>query len=243
MRQIFISAGHSNTKGRDRGAVSNGYVEGDLTVQLRSLIVEELNSMGLKPIVDSDDSILSQTINFFRSKVSPSCIVLDIHFNAGPPNAKGTETLIPKNSSSFERELAYQLSKDVSDTLGIPMRGNLNGFPGVKTELQSHHGSLGWMRLTGENVLMEVCFITNTQEMFNYIGNQRLLAYKIATTLKHFSLYGKIDYKQKDVIHTVREGDTLWGISRFYNVPVTTLKSLNVIENDRIVVGQQLKLK
>ena len=29
MRKIFIGAGHSNVKGKDRGAEGNGYIEGE----------------------------------------------------------------------------------------------------------------------------------------------------------------------------------------------------------------------
>ena len=42
MRKIFISAGHSNKQGTDRGASGNGFIEGELTVELRDLIVSEL---------------------------------------------------------------------------------------------------------------------------------------------------------------------------------------------------------
>lgn len=42
--------------------------------------------------------------------------------------------------------------------------------------------------------------------------------------------------------HTVKSGDTLWSISRSYDVSVSTLKSLNDLTTDRIKVGQTLRL-
>lgn len=42
MRTVFISAGHSNQPGRDRGAYGNGYNEGDLTAEFRNLVITEL---------------------------------------------------------------------------------------------------------------------------------------------------------------------------------------------------------
>lgn len=42
--------------------------------------------------------------------------------------------------------------------------------------------------------------------------------------------------------HTVRSGDSLWSISRSYNLSVSTLKSMNGLTSDVIRVGQTLKL-
>lgn len=42
--------------------------------------------------------------------------------------------------------------------------------------------------------------------------------------------------------HTVRSGDTLWSISRSYDVSVATIKSLNGLSSDHIRVGQKLRL-
>jgi len=42
------------------------------------------------------------------------------------------------------------------------------------------------------------------------------------------------------VIHMVKEGDTLWNIGRKYYVPVNTLRELNDLNNDDLMVGQKL---
>lgn len=251
MRKIFISAGHSNKPGRDRGASGNGFIEGELTVELRDLIVKELKKLGINPIVDKDDSILSQTINFFRNLTTKTCIVLDIHWNAATPKATGTETLIPLENTKFERELAAKLSEVVANRLKIPLRGRHGGFQGVKTEAQSHHGRLGWMRLTGENILMEICFITNKNDMEAYQREKLVLAKDIADVLFEFSKKGNElpnikDHKNKrDNVntHTVVRGDTLFHIARRYNTTVAELRRLNSLKNDLIRVGQVLKIK
>ena len=47
--------------------------------------------------------------------------------------------------------------------------------------------------------------------------------------------------KPKDVVHYVQKGDTLWGISRKYQVSLQSITSANRIsENSRLVVGQKL---
>jgi N-acetylmuramoyl-L-alanine amidase len=243
MRKIFISAGHSNRAGRDRGATGNGFIEGELTVELRNLIISELNKLGVKPIVDGDNTILSETLNFFRNLTTPNCIVLDLHWNAAAPTATGTETLIPSNPSQFEINLAEALSKAVNETLGIRLRGNHKGKLGVKTEAESHHGRLGWMRLTGENVLMEICFITNSSDMNAYQKNKNTLAKKIAEVLYSFAggVLNKVNSNR--LTHTVKRGETLFSIARFYSVSVDNILKLNNLRTDVIREGQVLIIR
>jgi N-acetylmuramoyl-L-alanine amidase len=241
MRKIFISAGHSNTKGKDRGAIGNGYIEGDLTVEFRNLLVSELKKLGVKAIVDKDDSISSQTLNFFRNLTTNTCIVLDIHWNAANASATGTETLIPSQNTDFERRLAAKLSEVVANRLKIPLRGRHAGFSGVKTEAESHHGRLGWMRLTGENVLMEICFISNPNDMRSYQENKVQLASDIANVLVEFARSGTSTTTSNT--HTVVSGDTLSAIARKYNTSVSEIKRLNNLNSDNIRIGQKLIIK
>ena len=42
--------------------------------------------------------------------------------------------------------------------------------------------------------------------------------------------------------YTVQKGDTLYGISKQFDVPVETIKRVNNLSNDRISVGQQLQI-
>ena len=134
MRNIFISAGHSNKPGRDRGASGNGFIEGNLAAEFRDLIVHKIQEQGINPIVDDNNSILSETINLFKNKTSSNSIVVDIHFNAGPPSATGTETLIPSDNTLFERQLAENISDAIHKRLGIKKRGKRNA-PNLHTRI------------------------------------------------------------------------------------------------------------
>ncbi len=242
MRKIFLSAGHSNRAGRDRGASGNGFIEGELTVELRNLIASELRRLGNVPIVDEDDSILSETIRFFQNKTTSNCIVIDLHWNASKPQATGTETLIPSQNTKFERDLAKAFSDVVAATLDIKLRGNHAGLSGVRTELESHHGRLGWMRLTGENILLEICFITNSSDMQKYQRNKRELAIGLAKVIFEFSRQGFETINSNTYV--VQRGDTLWAISRRFNTELLLLKVLNPnINFNNLQVGQIIRVK
>lgn len=241
MRKIFISAGHSNKTGRDRGAAGNGYVEGVLAVNFRNKVVANLKKLGANVTIDGDDSILQDSLNFFRKQVNDDAIVLDIHFNAAGPTATGTETLIPAIFSLNERKLANLLSNAVAETLDIPMRGD----KGVKTELESHHKKLAWMSLKGENVLMEICFISNKSDMEKFIKKEDELALKVAEILYNFSkniISNEPLKNYQSVVYTVRSGDTLGRIAQMFKTDVATIQKKNNLTSDLIHVGQQLKM-
>jgi len=184
-RKIWLSAGHSN--GTDKGASGNGYTEGALTIELRELIYNELETLGICAELDKNSNALKETIQFFKNLVSSNCILVDIHWNAAGPSATGTEVFIPNTYTKLELELAGKLAKCMSDTLGIPLRGSTNGVLGVKTESLSARGQLGWMRLNGNNILLEVCFISNKSDMEKYQDNKSMLAFKIAKILYEYS--------------------------------------------------------
>lgn len=176
-RKIIISAGHGGT---DPGAVSGNYVERELTIELRNLVVAELRALGINPLVDSNTNALKETLAWLRGKFGARDILFDIHWNAaGSPDAKGTEVIVPDRFSQFEKDLAKALLKVFTD-LGFKDRG-------VKPEALTARKKLGWMRPTAENVLLEVCFITNTMDMKLYEANKHNISKRIASVLNHYS--------------------------------------------------------
>jgi len=241
MRKIFISAGHSNKPGKDQGAAGNGFVEGQLSVELRNLLVSELKSMGVTPIADVDSNVLKESLTFFKNLTAKDSIVLDIHWNAGPPSATGVEVLIPSENSSVERNLAKDLADEISNTLSIPLRGSHAGLAGVKTEAESHHGRLGWMRLTGENVLLEMCFISSKSDMESYQKNKSTIAKKIAKVLYDYANEnGLPQIIGTTKTYKVKSGDTLSKIAVEYKTSVSEIKRLNNLTSDTIKINQVL---
>jgi len=46
---------------------------------------------------------------------------------------------------------------------------------------------LGWFRFTGQQVLLEVCFITNAKEMEMYIAKRDAVAKEIANVIANYA--------------------------------------------------------
>lgn len=176
-RKLFISAGHSNNPNKDRGAVGNGYIEGELTVELRKLIVDELKKLSITPIVDSDDTVTKETVIEASKFLDAKDIAIDIHFNASDnPVATGAETVIPATYTNVEYIIANDLLEIISSTLSVRKRR-------VITENASARGRLAFMRVNCENILLEICFISNKKDMEQYQTKKQDLAKAIANYL------------------------------------------------------------
>lgn len=170
----FLSAGHHR---KDPGAVANGYKEADLNIDFRDLVVAECKKLGLKVITDNDDETLSQYLN--RIKTGNGSVVLEFHFDAASPTATGTTALIEAEADRYDKAFAQEIVNLTSEVLGIRNRG-------VKSEKESSRGTLGLMREEGIICLLELGFITNSDDIKAYQKNKKELAWKMASIIKRY---------------------------------------------------------
>jgi len=177
-RKLFISAGHSNDLCKDMGAIGIGGIkEGNLTVELRDLIISELGILNQLVISDVDTNVTKETVKIIKATLTSRDIAIDIHFNAfSIESARGTEVLIPFKSSYVERTLAKILVDNIAACLSTKNRG-------VKTEATSFKQQLLFMTPNCENILLEICFITNKADMLMYVAKKKVLAKIIARCL------------------------------------------------------------
>jgi N-acetylmuramoyl-L-alanine amidase len=175
MKTAYILAGHSNT---DPGAVANGVKEADLTKGLRDQICGVLAEKGITYQRDNDAHNLTQVLKDLRSHEGD--LILDIHFNAsGDFKATGVEVLVPDRANREEIAFANKLCGTVAHTLGIRTRG-------VKSERDSARGRLAIMQPAGNNILLEVCFISNDTDLAAYEEYEGELAEVIADLVADF---------------------------------------------------------
>lgn len=174
-RKVFISAGHGNVPGKDMGAESTLILkEGQLTVELRKLVISELKTLNVYAIDDPDPNITKDTVQIINATLTSKDVAVDIHFNWFiKASAKGTEVLIPFKSSIYERELAKKLCAEISNVLKTTNRG-------VKTEAESAIGRLLFMTPKCENILIEVCFLSNLEDIMSYFEKKNEVAKVIA---------------------------------------------------------------
>jgi N-acetylmuramoyl-L-alanine amidase len=166
---IYVTAGHSN---QDPGASGNGYTEAALAKEFRDLVLRQLSNMNIKAWFDNDNDTLNSVLQKMNPNESDVC--LDIHFNAGPPTATGVEVITADRFTREELGAATRMSVNCSKILGIRNRG-------VKTEKDTARKMIGILRNEkGINLLLEICFISNANDMKAYQSKKRELAVEVA---------------------------------------------------------------
>ncbi len=173
MKTLIIGAGHG---GGDPGASGNRYIERDLAIEFRDLLVAELQKRSVRCIIDDNANALKASLVYFKKYFKPDSINIDIHWNAGPPAATGTEVLISTDASQFEKQLGGKIATTIATILGIKNRG-------LKTERDSARGTLAWLRQAGYDFIIEMCFISNKTDMDKYQSKKIELSKEIAKIL------------------------------------------------------------
>ena len=79
-------------------------------------------------------------------------------------------------------------------------------------------------------------------KLISLIERFDLTKYDIKKSKKSVSEKSKNTIKQKQ-IHTVQKGDTLYSVSRKYDIPIDKLVEINQINDKTIYIGQKLKIK
>lgn len=168
--KFAICAGHG---GNDPGACYGGHTERDLMVKLRDKVCENLSRMGHTVEADGAKGV-NLTLADAITLAKECEVSVEFHTNAAAnPAAKGVEVLsLPKH-----KDLSQKLAKAIATVLQSPLRGE----QGWKPQESSARGKLGFVQAGG--LIVEVFFLSNPEELANYIISEDLLAQKIAFAL------------------------------------------------------------
>ena len=179
MKRIFITAGHDPAL--DPGAVYNGVREADLTLELRDLIVKEIFAAEPGTVVNTDPqkATLTQVWNWLFGKISNNDIAVDIHFNAAGFPAFGSEVFYRVPAKLEELNFCTELLNAITKPSGFRSRG-------IKPETQTQHKKL-WIFNHAVTrpmaALLEICFISNTEDLEKYNEAKHKIAKAIAAVL------------------------------------------------------------
>lgn len=170
-KSVFISAGHG---GNDPGAIANGHKEAELALYLRDRIAANLRGMNVRCITDGqagENKPLRDAVKLAKENAGPS---IELHFNASTnEKANGVEVLAMPEL----KPLAQQIAMAISGVLKSPLRGHL----GYRSQSSGQHHRLAFCQAGG--LVVEVCFMTNSAELNNYLFNDESVAVAIAQVL------------------------------------------------------------
>lgn len=167
VKSLFISAGHSND---DPGAAANGVTEADIVLEFRNMVGEELARRGVSFNQDGEGEV-NMPLKRAAGIAAAHDVAVEFHCNAATPAATGCETLSKREAFPF----AGRLCTAMADTMGIRNRGS-------KPENSGQHSRLAFVS-DGGGVIVELFFLTNTDDLARYRANKQSLASAIADVL------------------------------------------------------------
>lgn len=150
-----LDAGH----GGGTGARGNGFIEDDLNYEMVARIGHYVRLNGIRTFMTrAGDRNIQIPIRTSLAKANRCDMLISIHFNAGPLEARGAECFTVAGDERSEK-LAKCILKEIAE-LGIPIRE-------VKADNQGAHTRLGILRGVYRQmpaVLVEPAFLTNPDD-------------------------------------------------------------------------------
>ncbi|MEO6285836.1 MAG: N-acetylmuramoyl-L-alanine amidase [Dyadobacter sp.] len=174
-RRVILTAGH---QGFHTGAWREWFDEGTETIKLRDKITAALSKKGLEVTNDSDHERTGNVIRWVNDQYEENDLLIELHFNATDLSyPSGTEAFVQLHGTDYEKQTAAALCEVTSKVLGISNRG-------VKSPAFSQHQVIGILDNTKvQAVLLEVCFISNRNDVASYQANQWRLVGQLATAI------------------------------------------------------------
>lgn len=175
--RIWCSAGHQiiNNEGTGAHAVTNNKRR-DEAVMARIFVNEVARKLWSKykvnTITDSDTDSFKKVLYKVESWFGPRSLALDIHFNAfHNKKSRGCEVFVDDNADITTINAAKMIVDSILKSTHIPPRtGKITNYPGVKYEHESQHKTLAFVSVPNKavKILVELGFITNSEDMFAY---------------------------------------------------------------------------
>jgi len=179
-KKVAIDPGHGDQHNSnsqiDPGAVVGTHYEKDYALEISNAIKSHLDAMGVNNMMTrtSDIKVNGKRIRWRLKKADGTDIFVSIHLNASGSSASGFMVLY-QNNSPQGKGLAQNI---VNEQRTMNLFGN-----GLKNVPSGGKGSLGVLRgFKGEaSVLIEVGFLTNTQDRTTISNNYNQIGKEIAT--------------------------------------------------------------
>ena len=234
---VIIDAGHG---GIDSGAVGNGLEEKDLTLDISRYMFNRLQQLGIPAVITrEDDEYLPKDKRIQRikeiTKGNPNTLLVSNHINAG--GGEGAEVVYSLNNNPT---FANMILDNIGDKGQIKRKVYQRRLP--ENPNKDYYYIL---RETGtkEPVLIEYGFIDNTKDAAKLKRDALNYAEGVVEAIAEYLGYPyNTSGENTQGTYTVQKGDTLYSISRRFNIPVEEIKRLNNLTSDILSVGQVLNL-
>lgn len=234
---IIIDAGHG---GIDSGALGNNLLEKDLNLQAAQYMYNRLKELGIpaKLVRDNDEYLpkedrVRRIKNLYNN--SPNTILISNHMNAG--NGEGAEIVYSLKNNS---DLANLLLNSIKES-GQKVRKTYQRRLPENPNLDYYY----ILRETGNTtpLLIEYGFIDNVNDSNRLKNNLNDYVEGVVKGLTEYLNYPYTPPNKVLEYYTVQNGDTLYSLSRRFNIPIDKLIEINDLKSDILSIGQIIYLQ
>lgn len=235
-KKVVVDAGHG---GSDSGAIGNGIIEKNLTLDISKYMYDRLKELGV-PVKLTRDSDVDLPASERPQRVldqygnGKDVIVISNHINAG--GAEGAEVIYAlRNKDTLAKKILDELEKQ-----GQLVRKY------YQRRLPSDYNKDYYYMLRNtpntEALIVEYGFLDNASDANKLKNNYKKYAEAVVKAVTEYAGYKYVPLAGSDY-YVVKKGDTLWSIARAYGLTVDKLKSLNNLTNNNLTIGDSLIVK
>ena len=225
--------------GSDSGAIGNGIIEKNLTLDISKYMYDRLKELGV-PVKLTRDSDVDLPASERPQRVldqygnGKDVIVISNHINAG--GAEGAEVIYAlRNKDTLAKKILDELEKQ-----GQLIRKY------YQRRLPSDYNKDYYYMLRNtpntEALIVEYGFLDNASDANKLKNNYKKYAEAVVKAVTEYAGYKYVPLVGSDY-YVVKKGDTLWSIARAYGLTVERLKSLNNLTGNNLTIGDSLIVK
>lgn len=228
--KIVIDAGHG---GDDPGAIGNGIIEKDLTLDISKYMYNQFRKLGIPTtLIRTDDETLNPTERVERILdaygSSNDVIVISNHINAG--GGDGVEVIYALRNNN---NLANLILNSIEATGQNVRKAYQRRLPSnTAKDYYFIHRDTG----NTQPVIVEYGFLDSKEDDVNQLkNNYEEYAQAVVDAVAEY-----IGLNVSDNYYKVVSGDSLWSIAKKLNTTVNELKEANNLTSNNLSIGQIL---
>lgn len=230
---VVIDPGHG---GSDGGAVGNGIVEKDLTLDISEVMYNEFKNAGIPVyITRTDDETLMPDERVRRAKnafgTSSDVVLISNHINAG--GGSGAEVIYAlRNNDKLASKILSNLAREGQDIRSYYQRRSSSNPSKDYYFILRDTPNI-------ESVIVEYGFLDNLNDSNDLKNNYKRYAKAVVNAVLD---YKGINSNNTGNVYIVKSGDTLYSIAKMYGVTVDSLKNANNLNSSLLSIGQVLNI-